>query len=138
MMISTKGRYALRIMTDLAQHEKEGYIPLRDIAARQEVSLKYLESIISLLHKGGLVKSTRGKEGGYILARPAEKITVSEIMEITVGSLAPVSCLDCSGEDACHRADFCLTQPMWRKLDHIIEDYLSSVTVADLLEGKVE
>ena len=90
MMISTKGRYALRIMTDLAQHEKEGYIPLRDIAARQEVSLKYLESIISLLHKGGLVKSTRGKEGGYILARPAEKITVSEIMEITEGSLAPV------------------------------------------------
>ena len=93
MMISTKGRYALRVMIDLAQHNNGSFISLKEIAARQGISMKYLEMIVSLLHKGGIVQSQRGKEGGYRLSRPANAITVQEIMHVTEGSLAPVQCL---------------------------------------------
>lgn len=132
MMISTRGRYALRVLIDLAQHAGDACVPLKTIAARQEISLKYLESIVALLTKGGLLVSTRGKEGGYRLMRPASEIFVSEVIRLTEGSLAPVSCLDEQG-NPCSRAEGCLTLPMWRKLDQLIDDYLSSVSIASLL-----
>lgn len=132
MMISTRGRYALRVLIDLAQHAGEGCVPLKTIAARQEISLKYLESIVALLTKGGLLASTRGKEGGYRLMRPASEIFVSEVIRLTEGSLAPVSCLDEQG-NPCARAEACPTLPMWRTLDRLIDGYLSSVSIESLL-----
>ncbi len=137
MMISTKGRYALLVMIDLAQQETEGNIPLKDIAERQGVSLKYLESIAAMLHKGGLVVSTRGKEGGYRLSRPANEISVNEVIRHTEGSLALMACPDCSGA-TCARADFCLTLPMWQHLEEIASGYLSGISIRDLADGKVK
>ncbi len=137
MMISTKGRYALLVMIDLAQHEKEGNIPLKAISERQGVSLKYLESIVALLNRGGLVLSTRGKEGGYRLSRPATDITVNEVIHHTEGSLALMACPDCTG-NTCERADFCLTLPMWLHLEEIASGYLSGITIRDLADGKVK
>ncbi len=136
-MISTKGRYALLVMIDLAQHETLGNISLKEIAARQGISLKYLESIVAMLNKGGLVKSTRGKEGGYRLARPATDINVNEVIRVTEGSLALMACPDCSGSTTCTRADFCLTLPMWLHLEEIASGYLSGITIRDLADGKV-
>lgn len=136
MMVSTKGRYALRVMLDLAQYPGEGYVSLKAISQRQGVSLKYLESIVSLLHKGGLVCSTRGKDGGYRLARPADAITVYEIIRLTEGSTAPVACISCDSE-GCDRVDACSTTlPMWQKLDRMIEEYLSGITIRTLLEDQ--
>ena len=137
MMISTRGRYALRVMIDLAEQNADGFVSLKEIAARQEISEKYLESIVALLTKGGLLVSTRGKEGGYRLSRPASEIFVSQVIHLTEGSLAPVSCL---GEDGspCQREGVCLTLPMWRRLDQLIDDYLSSVSIEMLLEGRAE
>ena len=132
MMISTKGRYALRVMIDLAQHEGEGFLSLKSVAERQDISPKYLEMIVAILNRGGLVISQRGKEGGYRLARPASEILVGEGIRLAEGSLAPVACLDCT-DSACERADNCLTQPMWRKLDGLINEYLDSVSIEDLL-----
>lgn len=132
MMISTKGRYALRVMTDLALHG-DGYIPLSDIAARQEVSLKYLEAIISSLNKAGFVESQRGKSGGYKLSKKPEQYTLKEILEATEGELVPVNCACITGEGDCKRAELCPTMPVWQKLDKIIYDYLESVTLKDLL-----
>ena len=132
MMISTKGRYALRAMIDLAQHEGEGFLSLKSVAERQDISPKYLEMIVAILNRGGLVISQRGKEGGYRLARPASEILVGEVIRLAEGSLAPVACLDCT-DSACERADNCLTLPMWRKLDGLINEYLDSVSIEDLL-----
>jgi Rrf2 family protein len=115
---------------------EEGYISLKDIAARQGVSMKYLELIIPALHKAGYVKSTRGKFGGYKLAKPAGECTVGAILKLTEGSMAPVSCLDC--EDSCSRAADCITLPMWMKLDQIIDEYLESVTIEDLILNKID
>lgn len=137
MMISTKGRYALRVMIDLAQHNDGSFISLKEIAARQGISMKYLEMIVSLLHKGGVVQSQRGKEGGYRLSRPATAISVQEIMHLTEGSLAPVQCLSGEKGPACDRSDACLTLPMWQQLDALIDGYLSAVSVQDLLEGRL-
>ena len=134
MLISTKGRYALRVMLDLAEQDG-GYVPLAEVAARQGISEKYLEGIIALLSRAGLVKSLRGKGGGYCLARTPEEYTVGEILRITEGSLAPVSCLD-DAKNACPRAGECLTLPMWKKLDAVMDNYLSGVSVQDLLDGK--
>ena len=132
MMISTRGRYALRVMIDLAEHIDEGYIPLQTIAKRQGISEKYLESIISVLSKAGLVDGLRGKGGGYRLNRPAADYSVGQILRLTEGSLAPVTCLE-SEENPCPRAGQCTTLPMWEKLDALINDYLDSVSLADLL-----
>ena len=131
MMISTKGRYALRVMLDLAGHMEDGYIPLAEIAARQHISEKYLESIIAVLARAGLVEGQRGKGGGYRLSRELKDYSVGEIVRLTEGSLAPVSCLE--GENTCPRADKCLSLPGWEKLDTLINDYLDSVSLADLL-----
>lgn len=140
MLISTKGRYALRVVLDLAQHAGDEYVSLKSVAERQEVSVKYLESIVSLLQKGEVLSSQRGIQGGYRLARPANEITVYEIIRLTEGTLAPVSCLESYDPDVgcvCSRADFCLTLPLWKELEQRVVRYLSGVTVQDLLDGHV-
>ena len=129
MVISTKGRYALRLMIDLAQHCDEGFISLKTVSQRQDVSLKYMEAIAAALNRANLVNSQRGKEGGYRLS------TVAEVLHSTEGSMAAVSCLD-AGENGCERAAQCLTLPMWKKLDAVMDNYLSGVSVQDLLDGK--
>ena len=132
MKISTKGRYALRLMIDLAQHDAAGYIPLRDISKRQEISAKYLEQIVVQLSRAGLVTSTRGAQGGYQLARHPAEYTVGEILRITEGSLAPVACLDHDPVE-CSRADECITLGIWRGLYDIVNKYLDSVTLEELV-----
>jgi Rrf2 family protein len=137
MMVSTKGRYALRVVLDLATHEQEGYVSLTDISARQEVSLKYLESIVASLSKAGYLESHRGKAGGYRLAKSPEECTVGGILKAAEGTISPVSCVGESASE-CGRADKCLTFPVWRELDKRIDGYLESVTLADVLSGNVE
>ena len=137
MLISTKGRYALRVMIDLAEHQGTGYIPLKEVAQRQGISEKYLESIISVLVKAGLVEGQRGKGGGYRLSRELKDYSVGEILRLSEGSLAPVACLD-GGANSCPRAGKCQTLPMWEKLDDLINGYLDSVSLADLLHTSPE
>ena len=132
MLVSTRGRYALRIMLELGRHEGEGCVPLPVIAENQQISEKYLESIVSVLAKAKLVEGQRGKGGGYRLTRPLSECSVGEILRLTEGSLAPVSCLD-GDTNACPRAGQCSTLPMWEKLDRLINDYLDSVRLSDLL-----
>jgi Rrf2 family protein len=132
MLISTKGRYALRVMTDLAEHPTEGYIPLKDIAQRQGISEKYLESIIKLLVKGRLLAGLRGKGGGYKLMRAPEAISVAEILRLTEETLAPVACLE-PGAAACERVGECRTLPLWQGLGKLINDYLENYALSDLL-----
>lgn len=135
-MISTKARYALRVMADLAQHSGEGYIPLKDIAARQEISEKYLESILKLLVKGKLLKGLRGKGGGYMLTRTPEEYPLGEIIEMTEGTLAPVACLAPDAED-CPRKDRCTTLPLWEKFDTLVHDFFYHITLEDLVKGRI-
>ena len=132
MLISTKGRYALRVMIDLAQHQTDDFISLRDIAQRQEISDKYLESIIRMLVKARALESLRGKGGGYKLRKAPETYTVGSILRLTEESLAPVSCLE-PNADACPKAGKCPTLPLWKGLDKVISEYLDSVTIADLM-----
>lgn len=135
MMISTKGRYALRVMLDLAD-QAEGYLSLKEIADRQQISVKYLESIAAILNRAGLVRSQRGKDGGYCLARPAGEITAAEVLRLTEGTLSPVACPTLEGTP-CQRAETCKTLPLWRVLDETIDRTLSSVTLEDLLHGQI-
>ena len=137
MLISTRGRYALRIMLELAQYDQSPYMPLPLIAEKQGISEKYLESIVSLLVKGGLVEGVRGKGGGYRLRRPLQDYSAGEILRLTEGTLAPVSCLE-GEENACPRAGQCHTLPMWTKLEGLINSYLDSVTLADLLDAPMD
>ena len=137
MLISTKGRYALRVMIDLAEHQADGFIPLKVIAERQEISEKYLESIIKLLVKARLLNGLRGKGGGYKLTKAPEQYTVGSILRLTEESLAPVACLE-PGADACSRAAECRTLPLWQGLDKVINEYLDSVTVADLMHSSAD
>lgn len=130
MMISTRGRYALRVMIDLAEHIDEGYIPLQTIAKRQGISEKYLESILAVLSKAGLLVAVRGKGGGYRLSKPAKEYTAFEVLSLTEGTLAPVTCLE-SGQQ-CENAVNCRTLPLWQGLDQVIAAYLCSYTLADL------
>ena len=132
MMISSKGRYALRVMIDLAEHVEEGYIPLQTIAARQGISEKYLESILAVLSKAKLLDALRGKGGGYRLCRPAKDYTALEILRLTEGTLAPVTCLE-SGQ-SCENAQICRVMPLWQGLDRLIEEYLGSYTLEALVE----
>ena len=136
-MISTKGRYALQVMLDLAAHEDgDGYVSLKEVANRQGISIKYLESIVAILNRAGVVRSQRGKEGGYRLSRPAREIPVGQILRATEGTLSPVACASLEGTP-CHKAEACLTLPLWQQLDQRIEGYLSTITLEDLLEGRV-
>ncbi|MFQ9514832.1 MAG: RrF2 family transcriptional regulator [Eubacterium sp.] len=136
MMISTKGRYALRVMIDLAQNNTGEFISLKDVAKRQNISMKYLEMIVSLLNKGKMVESQRGKSGGYRLARKPSEYTIESILTLTEGTLAPVNCLE-TGAKNCERAANCITLPLWKKLDKVIGEYLESVTLEDLIESNV-
>lgn len=135
MLISTKGRYALRVMADLAEHPSEGYIPLKEIAQRQEISEKYLEAIIKILVKARLLTGVRGKGGGYKLTHPPEKYTVGEVLRLTEETLAPVACLD-ETADICPRALNCRTLPVWKGLNRVINEYLDHITVADLIHSR--
>lgn len=135
MMISTKGRYALRVMLDLAG-QAEGYLSLKEIADRQQISVKYLESIAAILNRSGLVRSQRGKDGGYCLTRPAKEITAAQVLRLTEGTLSPVACPTLEG-NPCQRAETCKTLPLWRVLDETIDRTLSSVTLEDLLRGQI-
>ena len=132
-MISTKGRYAIRVLLDLAEHHNGSYIPMKEVAARQEISLKYIERIMPALKTAGLVASVHGIGGGYRLTREPEEYTVGEILRLTEGSLAPVACLEC-GAKPCSRAPHCPTLPVWSELDKVINGYLDGVTLADLVK----
>lgn len=132
MMISTRGRYALRVLLDLAEHKAEGFVPMKDVAARQSLSLKYLEQIMPLLSKGDFVEGLHGKGGGYRLKRDAESIRVGEVLRLTEGDLAPVACLKCDAK-ACERASDCKTLPMWKEFDALVNNYFDGITLANLL-----
>ena len=134
MKISTKGRYALRFMLDLALNKENGFVSLGDIAQRQNISKKYLEQIVPLLNKSGVLRTTRGYQGGYMLCRDPSEYTVGEILRITEGSLAPVSCVGMDS-DVCERKSECITFPLWRGLNKVINEYLDSVTLQDLLDN---
>lgn len=134
MLVSTKGRYALRVMIDLAEHQSDGFIPLKVIAERQEISEKYLENIIKLLVKAKLLSGLRGKGGGYQLTKAPDQYTVESILRITEDSMAPVACLE-PGAEACPRAAECRTLSMWQGLDKLITEYFANITLADLMRS---
>ncbi len=134
MIVSTKGRYALRVMVCLAQSPAEEYVPLKEIAENEQISQKYLESIMAVLSKAGFVDAVHGKGGGYRLNRPAAGYTIGSILKLTEGSLAAVSCTS-QGPAACSRTQCCQTKPMWDKLDRMIDDFFEGITVADLLSA---
>ena len=133
MMISTRGRYALRILVDLAEKQNDGYITLKETAERQEISEKYLESIVKDLVRARFVEGVRGKGGGYRLARPADEINVLEVLQSADGTLVPVACLE-EGSEPCSRAAACRTLPLWKGLDKVISEYLGGFTVQDLVK----
>ena len=133
MIVSTKGRYALRVMIDLAEQHSEERVPLKEIAERQEISQKYIESIMTMLSKNGFVDAVHGKGGGYSLNKKPEEYKVGDILRLTEGSLSPVACLE-KGAPECPRKDKCKTLPLWTKLDELVEGYLDSVSLADLMK----
>lgn len=131
MKISTKGRYALRLMLDLSLNYSDSFIPLKAIAQRQEISDKYLEQIINVLSKAGFVQSARGAQGGYRLTRLPSEYTVGEILRLAEGSIAPVACLEC--KDSCDKMDSCITIGIWRKMQQAIDEVVDNTTLADLI-----
>ena len=133
MKISTKGRYALRLMLDLATYAKERPVSLKDVANRQDISEKYLEQIMSTLNKAGYVRSIRGAQGGYLLTKLPEEYTVGMILRLTEGDLAPVACLEC-GAKPCDRAFECRTYPIWTEFYRIVNEYFDGITLADILK----
>ena len=135
MNVTSKGRYALRIMIDLAQHREDGFISLKTVSERTELSMKYLEMIVGNLKKAELVQSTRGKEGGYKLVKDPKDYTIGEILRCMEDNLAPVACIK-AGEIQCDHSGGCLTVPMWKELDDITNAYLDTVSLEDLLTGE--
>ncbi len=133
MMISTRGRYALRILVDLAENRRDGYVTLKELADRQEISEKYLESIVKDLVRAGILEGVRGKGGGYRLGCPPEKIPVLDVLTLTDGSLVPVACLE-EGAKPCSRAPDCRTLPLWKGLNEVVRDYLVRFSVQDLVK----
>lgn len=131
MIVSTRGRYALRVMIDLVEHQNDDRIPLKDISERNGISQKYLEAIMTLLSKNHFVDAVHGKGGGYKLNRKPEEYKVGEILRLTEGSLAPVACLE-AGAEKCEKASYCRTLPLWTKLDSLVSGYLDSVSLANL------
>ena len=136
MKISTKGRYALRMMVDIAEHQKDGYVTLKDVALRQGISKKYLEQIALHISQAGMLRAVRGYQGGYMLARPATEYSVDSILQVVEGSMAPVSCLE-QYPNACERCEICKTLPVWQGLQNLINDYLKGITLEDIVEGRV-
>ena len=137
MKISTKGRYALRMLIDLAEHKESGYISLKDVAKRQQISKKYLEQIIPIFNHTGMLLTNRGAQGGYKLARTPDKYTVAEILRLTEGSIAPVACLD-QEPNECERSAECVTLPIWQGLYDVITEYLEGITLQDILDKEQE
>ena len=137
MKISTKGRYALRMLVDLAEHSNDGFIALKDVAERQGISKKYLEQIIPVLNRAGVLQTNRGYRGGYKLANSPNKFTVGEILRLTEGSFAPVSCLE-QDPVQCERSAECATLSMWKGLYQVINEYLDGITIQDLLDKQKE
>ncbi len=133
MLISTRGRYALRVLIDMAEHQNDGFVPLKEIAERQEISEKYLESIVKDLVKPGIVRGLRGKGGGYRLDRDPGQVPVREILELMEGELVPVACLG-EGREPCPRMAGCRTLPMWKGLHEVIVEYLDRFTLEDLMQ----
>ena len=133
MKISTKGRYALRMLIDLAMHESDGFVALKDIAERQGISKKYLEQIVPLLNKSDLLKTNRGYQGGYMLSKSPDQYTVGEILRISEGNLCPVSCLQYEPND-CPRAGECITLDVWKGLYKVITEYLDGITLQDIID----
>ena len=133
MRISTKGRYALRMLLDLAEHKDDGFIALHEIAKRQNISKQYLEQIVTLLNAANLLRTNRGKQGGYMLVKHPSLYTVEQILRVTEGSILPVPCLE-DETNLCDRVGFCKTLPMWVGLTKVITDYLESVTLQDMME----
>lgn len=134
MMISTRGRYALRVLVDLAEHTGQGYVPMKAIAERQGLSLKYLERIIPVLTRNGIIEGVQGKGGGYRLVRPPEECRIGDILRLTEGDLAPVACLECSAEP-CARSHECRTYPLWVEFYQLVNDYFDGKTLADIVRG---
>ena len=130
MIVSTKGRYALRVMVSFAQRGTDEYIPLKEIAEAEGISQKYLETIMTTLSKAGFVDAVHGKGGGYRLNRPAEEYTIGSILKLTEGNLAPVTCTS----QGCSRPTCCKAMPMWERLEKMIDDFFEGITIADLLE----
>lgn len=134
MKISTRGRYALRVLIDLAENNTGEYIAMKSVAERQEISLKYLEKILPLLVKEDLIEGVHGKGGGYRLKKKPEEIVIGKVLRLTEGDLAPVACLECDAKD-CNRAGSCRTLPMWKELNNRINDYLNGVTLRELMKN---
>jgi len=134
MKISTKGRYALRMMLDLAEHQQDGFVALKDIAARQNISKKYLEQIVPILNKSNFLQANRGFQGGYRLVNAPREYTVGSILRLTEGNLTPVACLDFNPV-GCERRDECITLPLWQGLSKVIADYLDNITLQDILDN---
>ena len=135
MKISTKGRYSLRLFLDLAEHRAMGFISLKDIAERQGISKKYLEQIVTLFNSSGLLRTNRGNQGGYMLAKPLDQYTVGQILRITEGSLCPVACLE-DHPNVCKRRGYCKTLPIWKGLKDVIDEYLDGVTLQMIIDEK--
>ena len=133
MMISTRGRYALRVLIDMAETKDAGYVPMKEVAERQQISLKYLERILPVLVQNGILEGMHGHGGGYRLVRKPEDVTVGEILRLTEGDLAPVACLTCDSTP-CDRKAECRTYPMWTHLGELITGYLDSVSLSDLMK----
>ncbi|WIW70991.1 RrF2 family transcriptional regulator [Anaerosinus gibii] len=133
MKISTKGRYALRLLLDLAEHKEDGYIALKDIAERQEISKKYLEQIVGSLNRAEILRTNRGFQGGYMLAKSPDQYTVADILRITEGSLAPIACLE-QEKNPCGRSKSCMTLGVWKGLNKVMIDYLEGITLQDILD----
>lgn len=134
MKITSKGRYALRMLIDLAENQKDGFVTLKEISERQGISKKYLEQIVLLLNKENILLANRGYQGGYRLALPPDKYTVGSVLRLTEGSLAPVSCLECS-PTGCERSADCPTLPVWQGLEKVINEYLDGITIQDVVEN---
>lgn len=137
MKISTKGRYALRMLVDLAEHQSEGFVALKDIAGRQNISKKYLEQIVPVLNNSGFLQTNRGYQGGYRLSRTPDKYTVGDILRLTEGSLAPVACLE-NSPNLCERQNECATLHVWEGLYKVINEYLNGITLQDIIDRKAE
>lgn len=132
MKISTKGRYSLRMLLDLAEHKNDGFVSLKDISERQGISKKYMEQIVTLLNRPDILRTNRGYQGGYMLAKEPEKYTVGQILRITEGGLYPVSCLQ-DEPNQCERSGYCKTLPVWRGLEKVINEYLDGITLQDII-----
>ena len=136
MKISTKGRYALRMMIDIAENQKNGYVTLKDVALRQDISKKYLEQIALHLSQAGMLRAVRGYQGGYMLSKPAADYTVYGVLQVVEGSMSPVSCLQ-QQPNPCKRCHKCETLPVWTELEKMIFNYLNGITLQDVIDGRV-